>query len=579
MELSDLKRIIAALLAAVLVLSTFSVAIADGEKAVGSLAATESDAVKEMVTVDGLTEIPVVLVSGDGVPLVNKDGEQALQYKNFLSDAYRDEVINTLLDGLKNLLYPMLVDGLLTNNWDNFYDTLYVEIGRLFEETLLDNNGEIPKDPESPAYNSSLDPKYYQYNVNAVSRTYPEGYRYHAGSFQFFYDWRLDPFYTVEKLHEYIQGVKKATGSEKVGLIGRCLGSSIVMTYAQVYGMDDIIGVAINGSVVNGAEVLSEPISGQFNIHLDAVKRFIEDSNGTGLFAIDTLVTDLLDMVYKSGLYDVGNTIVRATIYQKLVQGVTSALARSTFYTWPTYWTGVAPEDYQQALNYAFGPEGSELRKEYAGLIEKLDHYDREVRQKLPSIYEKIEKGGNLGIMSKYEFQIAPIVESSDKIGDQFASVEYTSLGATTAPVHETLSDEYIAQRVAEGKGKYISPDKQIDASTCAYPDYTWFVKGSSHSYWSFAENAILQEVVTASEQLTVDDTAYTQFFVYDYDTDSAEAMTEENCDKVYHAKEEKPKNIFEKISAFAKSFAKFMKTLFERIAEKIEESKQQPQQ
>ncbi len=553
-----MKRFISVILSVIMVFSAVSVAFAQEN---------------EKINVDGFTDVPVVLLSGDSTPIVNKDGEQALQYKNFLSDAYRQEVFGILKEGFVDLIYPYMVDGLLTNNWQPLYDTLYEAIGKLFEETLLDKNGDVPTDPENPAYMSTLDPYYFQRNDNSVSRTYGEGYQYSVSTFWFFYDWRLDTFDTAAKLHEYIQEVKRATGHDKVGLIGRCLGTSVVMTYVKVYGMDDLVGVAINGSVVNGAEVISEPVSGKFNIDMDAVVRFLEDSNGVGLFNIDNIVIELLDMIAKSGVYDIGNTVVRATIYQKLVEGVTSALARSTFFTWPTYWTGVAAADYQNALNYVFGPEGSELRTEYAGLIEKLDRYDREVRQQLPAIYDTIDKEGNLGIMSKYEFQIAPIVASCDKIGDQFASVEYTSVGATTSSVYETLEYAYVASQIANGKGRYISPDRKIDASTCLYPDYTWFVKGSSHSHWSFVENALLQEVVTAPEQIAVNDTVYSQFMVYDYDTDTMEAMNKDNCGVTFftaNKKEDEPDNWYDRINAFCDSFAKFMNSFIDFIMEKI---------
>ena len=43
-------------------------------------------------------------------------------------------------------------------------------------------------------------------------------------------------------------------------------------------------------------------------------------------------------------------------------------------------------EDYESAKYYIFGEEGSEKRKEYAGLIAKLDNYDREVRQRVPEL-------------------------------------------------------------------------------------------------------------------------------------------------------------------------------------------------
>ncbi len=548
-----MKKIISILLTVIIVLSL----------AVPAFAATEK------VTVDGFSDIPVIIVSGDGVPIVNKDGEVTLHYKNLLSSEYRNEVIDTLLGGLKNLLYPLVVEGFLTDNWDNFYETLYNEISKLIEETLLDKNGEIPSDPAALAYQTDLSPEHYDIMENSVSRDFEGVSEYEANEFSFYYDWRLDPFVTAEKLHKYIEEVKKATGAKEVGILGRCLGSSVVSTYVSVYGMEGIRGVAFNGSVVNGAEILSETISGGFEVDMNAVIRILEDSNGLGLFSVDKLVIDILQMLEKSGLYGIAKETAESTLYVKLVEGVTSALALSTFFTWPTYWTAVAPEDYQNALYYVFGPEGSEKRKEYAGLIEKLDHYDREVRQRLHDIYREIERDGNLGIMSKYGYQIIPLTNSYDKIGDQFASVDYTSVGATTVSVYDTLSDDYIAKRVTEGKGKYISPDKQIDASTCLFPDLTWFVKGSSHSNWSFVENGLLQEVVTANEQLTVDDTIYTQFMVYDYETNTMSAMTEENCDTTYFTADksyDKPGNIFERFIVFAKAFINLVKTLFDKL-------------
>lgn len=526
----------------------------------------------EEVDVDGKTDVPVIVVSGDGSSIVNKDGEKVLQYKNLLSEENRDEFIGKITSGMKELIKPLIVEGLLTDNWDNFYDTLYDVISDIFKETLLDKNGEVPTDPENPAYGSDIDGYYYWKNWDNTHKYYEENHQFDAESLIFYYDWRLDPFVTVEKLHTYIQEVKAATGHDKVGLIGRCLGSSIVATYVRVYGMDDLTGVAFNGSIVNGAEVLSETISGKFEVDMNAVIRFIQDSNKVGLLSIDGIVVDVLDTLQKSGIYTIAKETAEATIYKKLVEGVTSSLALSTFFTWPTYWAAIAPQDYQDALYYVFGPEGSEKRQEYAGLIEKLDHYDREVRQKLPEIYETINNGGNLGIMSKYEFQIVPITQSYEKLGDQYASVTYTSVGATTGTIYDTLSEDYIAQRVSEGKGKYISPDNKIDASTCSYPDYTWFVKGSSHSNWSFIENALLMEVVVADKQITVDDTKYSQFMVYDYDTDTMDAMDDQNCDKVYFDADkeyDKPDTLFGKIKAFIKSLAKLMTSIFEIIKEK----------
>jgi hypothetical protein len=158
---------------------------------------------------------------------------------------------------------------------------------------------------------------------------------------------------------------------------------------------------------------------------------------------------------------------------------------------------------------------------------------------------------------------------SSDVVSDQFASVKRSSFGATTSTVYEPLSDEYIAQREAEGKGKYISPDKMIDASTCIYPDYTWFIKGSSHSNWTTYERKLMYEIASADRQLTPDDYPWTQFMVYDTPNDMLYPMTEENCHtENWNADPDvyKPVSIFDKIKVAVRAIAVWFPLFIEEI-------------
>jgi hypothetical protein len=289
---------------------------------------------------------------------------------------------------------------------------------------------------------------------------------------------------------------------------------------------------------------------------------------------LEDFIMETIDMLVQTGLLEGVISTTENLLYDKLVEGVTSALALSTFYTWPNYWACVSPEDYETAKYYVFGEEGSEKRIKYAGLIEKLDIYDREVRQRVPELLKKIkDDGANFGAISKYGFQMIPICAASDSVSDQFASVTRSSFGATTPTVYETLTDEYIAQRNAEEKGQYISPDKLIDASTCIYPDYTWFIKGSSHSNWTTYEIKILYEVASADKQLTINDFPYTQFMVYDTEADTLYPMTEENCHTEYWDANPdiyKPSSTIDKLSVTIKAVVRWFKLLIEFITQKI---------
>ena len=508
-----------------------------------------------------LSDIPVIRISGDGEKLVDENGNKVFHYKDFASilgdDDEEEEEDSTLLTSIANILMPFLVDGLLNDNWDPYYKNLQAEISELFENSLLDKNG-----------NAQFGTGLRQERIDKMNRTRhnDQAWRnpdrtikyYVHDRYWFYYDWRLDPIETAAELKSFIDDILDSTGCEEVGIVASCLGTNVVTAYLAVYpehAAQSIRGIAYDGSVVGGAEMLSEAISGKFNVDAAAINRTLKDCAAIGMFDIDGFINTTIEMLDRTGVLDsvIGKT--KEWIYYKLVEGVTSALALSIFYTWPNYWACVSPEDYETAKNYVFGPEGSEKRTEYAGLIAKLDNYDRVVRQRIPEILTNaVNSGVNFGAISKYGFQTLPICETNYLVSDQFASVGRSSFGATTGTIYNDLSDDYIASRVEKGFGRYISPDKQIDASTCLFPNQTWFIKGSSHSNWSDWELRHLYDIASSKEQLTIDNSTWpSQFVVYEYTNPDEDCdgeisvMTTENCDTENWEAEEKIDNPTEK--------------------------------
>lgn len=518
------------------------------------------------------SQIPIIRISGDGEALYDENGNKIFHYKDIpklFSDNEENGSDNSeLYKSMAKTFIPAFTKGIATDNWDDLYSGLETEFGKIFASSLLDENGNVTN-------NSGLSQarKEQMQNKRNNSQMGNKGY-FSWNDYWFHYDWRLDPMETADEFNSFVKDIKRTTGCEKVGIIATCLGVNVVMAYVSKYGVEDIQGIGIDGSVVGGAEILSEVICAKFDVDPPALMRILEDVEGLGLFSIDEFIMETIDMLVQTGLLEGVISTTENIFYDKLIEGSTSALALSTFYTWPNYWACVSPEDYESAKNYVFGKDGSEKRIKYAGLIEKLDNYDKEVRQRIPELIQEIKDGGaNIGIISKYGYQIIPICASSDEIADQFVSVKRSSFGATTSNVYETLSDDYIAQKTAEGKGKYISPDKLIDASTCLTPDSTWFIKGSSHSNWTTYELKILYEVVSADKQLTVNDFTYTQFMVYNTEADELYPMTEENCNtENWNADPDiyKPKSIIDKIKVAVNAYTRWLKLLVVFIVDKI---------
>ena len=480
---------------------------------------------EKVPVVQNNSSIPVVAIYGDGEALYNREGEKVFKFSEILS-LFGGGEDGAIAEASINILMPFLIEGLLNDKWDNYYKALEKEIGDIFAEVRLDNNGE---DPENKV-DISAEKRAEMENKLTVDSYDSKGY-YGFEDYLFSYDWRLDPYAVADLFHEHIEKVKEVTGQDKVSIVIRCLGSSVVFAYIEKYGLDSIHGISMNSTVSNGAEIISEPISGKFKIDGDAINRFLYDMQALGMLNIDSFVNDTINMLEKTELVYMLTDSVKRELYGKIVKGVTSALSISTFFTWPSYWSCVAQEDLDDALLYVFGPEGSKKRTEYSGLIEKIENYHEKVGSKTYEIVNQIKsEGKNLCIISKYGFQIAPICESRNEIGDQFVSTKRSSFGATTSDVFSPLDDAYIQQQTALGLERYISPDNIVDASTCLFPDYTWFMKGSSHSVWSDFENSLMYTVATADKQLTVNDFECTQFVYRNNATGEAYPLTKENC-------------------------------------------------
>lgn len=505
-------------------------------------------------------DVPVITIYGDGEPLYNADGTEKIFHFSEIVDQLMSSAKDSLGESLINMVKPFFAEGLAKDEWDNFYAVLEQEMSRIFAKSRYSDDGENIN-------GSDVHPDRRKQMAEFAARDTKEvNGEYHYRDYQFWYDWRQDPYKTADEFAAYIEAIKGITHKPKVSVIARCLGTSVLMAYIEKYGTGSLHGISFDGSVAAGAELVSEMISGKSDIDLTALNRMLSDFKNDGTMGLDSFVLATVDLLART-LTAVGFDLEETAAHKKLAAGVFAAGSRATFFTWPGYWALVTPEDYEDALTGVFGPEGSAERVKYAGLIKKVDNYHKNVVCEMDKLLQgAAEDGVKIGIIAKYGYQIAPVIESKDMVADQYVTVEKASFGATTTTIYDRFSDEYIAEKAKTGDDKYISPDRHVDASTCLFPDYTWFTKGISHSTWTDLESALLFQVVTADEQLTIDDFDLSQFIMYDRETGNGYPMTKDNCDiepwntdKSY----DRPANILEKLVALAKAFVNWIKEFF----------------
>lgn len=467
-----------------------------------------------------------------------------LDSENDSVEEEEDNGTNAVLEASMNILLPFILEGIASGKWDNYYAAVEKEIGELFDPIKLDENGNVPEGTYSGLGPSERGHMNYTMTHNVTN----SAGKYDEKAYNFYYDWRLDPMEIADSLHEYIEAVKKATGHDKVSINCRCLGSNVALAYIYKYGIGSISnletgsvdseffnglkGLGIDVSTSNGSDFLSGIISGDFGVDGSSIVRFIADTAYfEDSFDVSPVITTTIELLSNTGVLDKLTDVARRELYAEIEYGIISALSTATFLTMPCYWALVSVEDFDTALTYVFGEKGSEKRIKYAGLIEKITNYNDTIKVNTEEILKLTQsKGTNMCIIAKYGVQMLPVLKDGSILGDQYVSVKNSSFGATVSDVYGTLNEDYIAERVALGYGDYISPDKQIDASTCLFPEYTWFIKGCSHGFYSTGERDLLLATMDADRQLTVDDFPYTRFIVYDYAENLFTAMTEENC-------------------------------------------------
>lgn len=479
---------------------------------------------------------PIIYVRGNGTWLYDENGEQipaelaAVELGTEEGGIDKDVIVETAV----NIMKPF-AEGLIFDKWDNYAKALYEELSPLMDKATLDGDG-------NPRYGTGIHPNEAGDNYNRSHTDYirADGTYAHS-SYMFHYDWRLDPYHSADLLHEYVTTIMETTGKSQVSFVSRCLGGIVLNAYIERYGHLGHIKNALYGdTLAMGCTTISSGFSGKIIFdgentqrYAGQVDRCAEIGQGVG-FAIPALADEIinrsLDLFNQVGATDLMFEPIES-LYERCYAALIPALFHAFGFTsMPIYWAMVYEEDYDEALALMFGEEGSETYTYYEGLIEKILYYREHVTKKLPELYNTFseEYGIHIGTVAKYGYLNPSIMEGSDELSDALATLEDATFGATTAKVGRTLSEEYIEQRKAEGKGKYISADKQVDTSTAVFPDTTWVIKNSHHGY-SNVIFAICEEFCNGTN-VTVETSSYPRFMMYDEATGYWTAMTEDNC-------------------------------------------------
>lgn len=415
---------------------------------------------------------PVIYVAALGSSTVYENPGTDAQKALFRPDTMPlvEEAVSVILPAI-----PALVAG----DFDTFGDALIGFVNDAFGALALDGDGNSKE------------------NVYAIDE-YPTDENHGIDySYYFGYDFRLDPYTHADRLHKDIQTLKELTGHDKVQLKASSMGGVVTMAYLEKYGTEDIETIIFQNCPIKGTAVAGELFCRKFEINkdallnyaLDAIPALEQDFLQGFLYGLATALDDMGVWTLLLSLADV--------IVENLLDRVYDEALIPIFGTLPGIWSFVPDEYYEEAKTVMVDPVAQ------AGLIEKLDNYHYNVQCKAEEILQNANKDVKIYIVAGYDIQRTPLVTAYKNTSDGTVDTKYASVGAVTADIRDTLPEGY-TQKVNDGHN-HISPDFTIDASTCALPEQTWFIKDMLHCTTHDGHGKFYEYMLTSEEQFYVD--------------------------------------------------------------------------
>lgn len=460
------------------------------------------------------------------VPVIFVTGLEGEYYKGLSTETEDDDVriwgpdTDVILEVVKENIVSLLWN-IIIKDYGKIVEISARAADKIFGDFACDENG-VPNPDTGKKDKSTSELK----SIN--------GYE---SSYSFVYDWRLDMRTIAAQLDEYVNYVMNLTGSDKVAFVAMSMGNAVMTTYLYdyYYAAEDyaernhIDSVIFLAGAMNGVGTCEDPFSGNMSIDSTSILRMMSELMRDNEDTKDIYYA--VEILYSLGLLDPITKFADNLTQELLANGFGDAVA-GTIGTIPSFYALMSAERYSEARELIFNTP--EKKAKYAEVIKDSDYYHDYVQaNNVKVIKSLIDDGVNTAIIAEYGCTFIPVTSDNDRMSDGTIATDRESFGATCAEVDGTLGEGYVqAKSCACGKN-HVSADNQIDASTCAFPDITWFGKYLRHTagdeYWADLANLIIY----SDEQVTVwDYTEYPQFLV-SADGNGLVPLTAENAGEV----------------------------------------------
>lgn len=432
----------------------------------------ERDEVYPTILIHGIGQAKTYMVDEDGNDVVDPSGEKVTGWPIYF---YVPTLVIKLIVPLVASLVTQKDCGLSKTAYNAVYDALdniaYNEDGtpkNTFRVEGFDNRSvaECTEEEKETIYD--------HVPINDYAEKAGEENLYY-----FAYNSFGDMYQIVDALETLIEKAKKDTGKDKVNLLPISLGGAVSVAYVGEHPQgEDINKIVLVVPAADGSEIVGKIMLGQL------------DYSDAGLYR--NMFTKLVGTDnYTGWLINIAIRVLPKQVVIGLLDAIASGLADSALARITTMW-GLVPSSMYDELSEKYLTKGTK----FADDVERFHNAQVNYVSNLKN-YEA--NGAKIYDICGYGLELYSLIDS-DSNSDKIIHSASTSLGATFSKVNETLPADYKQQKYTNVD--FISPDGQVDASTCAFPFTTWFFGNQDHE--KLARNDVV--ISLASELLLVKD-------------------------------------------------------------------------
>ncbi|MBQ7688505.1 MAG: hypothetical protein IJT27_04745 [Clostridia bacterium] len=505
------------------------------------------------------TVAPIVYVYGyQGVYVFNEDGSYYTPIDANKAPPETDD--GDIVSAAIPKLIPLFAQGLITDNYDAYCDKALELLMPIYAEVKPNPDGTVP-DNTGPLWTWSYDTLEENPDENTI--------------YGFSWDTRLSPLAAADRLDEYIKAIQQKTGCRQVTLVSRCAGTEAVAAYLwkyqQAVDYADVKKCIFIANTLDGYDFFEVLLSGNITGATEALYRYVKQKeilenhiDSQGLLKLVNAMFSYLESSY--GLDVAMEKAVH--IYAKIKDRLIAPLLKE-FYAISLGEVGTINRHYEEYKDYIFCEEGD--REKYAAIIAKADEYHYNVQVNIRDMLQEMnDAGATVYFIGGYGEQQYPLGDFANYIGDEYSDLASTTFGATIAKVAEKLPADYLAAQEAAGLGACISPDRQVDVSTCMFPEQTWIVKNLRHTFGGDDLTEMIRAIARTDNATVTTVEGYPQFLNANKDHSAMEPAKAVNDNDV-NWKALSPKlslfgSIFAKLSSFFKKIILQFKSIFQFI-------------